>query len=283
MCACVVWGYCDGLCLYQGELVGPDRAAAFLKKKDAEFDTILGQKGKASKDTCGTHGDPTAVWKGNKIAPPLQAWGHPTAGTKPNVIVIFLDDAGWGDLRANIPEANHNAPLTTETPRLDRMATESMRLTNFHVAASVCSPSRAALLTGRRPLFSFIRKPLHQWGGGLNSNQFTLGKLFKGAGYRTAMVGKWHLGFGPTSHPAFHGFHRVFGIPYSHDMGCLDPWNCTYKPELESWPQHFRKQFTCACSTGQGLQTGYSMFGTCPGNPKQGSGKWHHKSGLANG
>ena len=134
----------------------------------------------------------------------------------PNVVVIFADDLGYGDLGC------YGHP-TIRTPHLDRMAAEGMKLTQFYAAACVCTPSRAALLTGRLPvrngMCSNSRRVLFPDSkGGLPSAEITLAEGLKTKGYATACVGKWHLGHLPPFLPGRQGFDRYFGIPYSNDM-----------------------------------------------------------------
>lgn len=135
---------------------------------------------------------------------------------KPNVVVIFCDDLGYGDLGC------FGHP-TIATPNLDRMAAEGMKLTQFYSAAPVCTPSRAALMTGRLPvrtgMCSDRRRVLFpDSGGGIPASEVTLAEAMKEAGYVTACVGKWHLGHLPRFLPTNNGFDSYFGIPYSNDM-----------------------------------------------------------------
>lgn len=135
---------------------------------------------------------------------------------KPNVVVIFCDDLGYGDLGC------YGHP-TIVTPHLDRMAAEGTRLTEFYVAAPVCTPSRAALITGRLPqrsgMCSDNRRVLFpESAGGLPADEITIAEKMKEAGYATGMFGKWHLGHLPPYLPTEHGFDEYFGIPYSNDM-----------------------------------------------------------------
>ncbi|MBN3300611.1 arylsulfatase G [Amia ocellicauda] len=135
---------------------------------------------------------------------------------KPNFIVILADDIGWGDLGLNWPRRSH-------TPLLNLLAQEGMRFTDFHSPASTCSPSRASLLTGRHGLRTGVT---HNFAvgstGGLPLNETTLAEVLQGAGYYTAMIGKWHLGHRGPYHPSRRGFDYYYGIPYSNDMGCTD-------------------------------------------------------------
>lgn len=134
----------------------------------------------------------------------------------PNLVVLFADDLGYGDLGC------FGHP-TLRTPHLDRLAAEGARLTQFYSAAEVCTPSRAALLTGRYPMrcgmASDRRRVLFpNSGGGLPTDEITLADRLKQAGYATACIGKWHLGHLPQYLPTRRGFDQYYGIPYSNDM-----------------------------------------------------------------
>jgi arylsulfatase A len=134
------------------------------------------------------------------------------AETPPNFIIVFADDLGYGDLGC------HGHP-SIRTPHLDRMAAEGVRFTDFYTAAAVCTPSRAALLTGRHALRSGMTEVLFPHSPkGLPATETTLASVLSAAGYATAMIGKWHLGIHEGSRPQDHGFARTFGLPYSNDM-----------------------------------------------------------------
>ncbi len=135
---------------------------------------------------------------------------------KPNFIIIFTDDQGYGDLGC------YGNP-TIKTPNIDQMATEGQKWTNFYVAANVCTPSRAAIMTGRLPvrsgMYSNTRRVLFpDSDGGLPTSENTIARLLKNTGYNTAAIGKWHLGHLPEYLPTNHGFDYYYGIPYSNDM-----------------------------------------------------------------
>lgn len=151
-----------------------------------------------------------------------------SAGKKPNFVVIFTDDQGYGDLSCYGGEH-------VSTPCIDQMAAEGSRLTSFYVAAPVCTPSRAALMTGCYPkridmatgssfgvLLAGDRK-------GLNPDEITIAELLKEVGYKTGMFGKWHLGDQPEFLPTKQGFDEFFGIPYSHDIHPFHPRQNYYK------------------------------------------------------
>ena len=135
---------------------------------------------------------------------------------KPNFIIILCDDMGYGDLTC------YGHP-TIRTPNLDKMAVEGQKWTNFYVGASVCTPSRAALLTGRLPIRSGMcsdkrRVLFPDSAGGLPKSEVTIAEALKAEGYATACVGKWHLGHLKQYLPTNNGFDSYFGIPYSNDM-----------------------------------------------------------------
>ena len=139
--------------------------------------------------------------------------GEATEEIKPNIVLMLVDDLGYGDIGPFGSTANR-------TPHLDRMAEEGHLLRQFYVSNTNCTPSRAALITGTYAhrigmdgdvLFPGERRGLHP-------DETTVAELLKGAGYVTGVFGKWHLGDQPEHLPLEHGFDEYFGIPYSNDM-----------------------------------------------------------------
>lgn len=142
----------------------------------------------------------------------LAAHGQP----KPNFVIVFTDDQGYGDVGC------YGSP-DIRTPNLDRMAAEGVRFTSFY-AQPFCGPSRAALMTGSYPprvSLMFNHGPGSKTG--IHPNEITLAEMLKGQGYRTMIVGKWHLGDRPEFLPTRHGFDQYFGLPYSNDMWPYHP------------------------------------------------------------
>ncbi len=165
------------------------------------------------------------------------------SGDPPNIVLINADDLGYGDLSCYGSQA-------IKTPNIDRLAEQGMRFTDFHACDAVCTPSRAGLMTGRYPARMMLDTPLQpgkealsrkamvrigyffgrlglldlatrRAADGLHEAEITVAEAMKGAGYRTGMVGKWHLGdYGYDSrfNPVHHGFDSYFGVPYSNDM-----------------------------------------------------------------
>jgi arylsulfatase len=148
------------------------------------------------------------------------------ASPPPNIVLIFTDDQGYGDV--GVFGAKGFA-----TPHLDRLAREGCKFTNFHVAQPVCSASRAALLTGCYPNRLGIHGALGPLAKhGLHEGEMTLAELLKQKGYATGMAGKWHLGRPPQFLPTHHGFDEYLGLPYSNDMWPSHPEapRSTYPP-----------------------------------------------------
>ena len=146
----------------------------------------------------------------------------------PNFVIIFTDDQGYGDLGCY-------GGAHVSTPRIDQMAAEGSRLTSFYVAAPVCTPSRAGLMTGCYPTRIGMGKGskhgvlLAGDTKGLNPDEITIAEVLKSAGYRTGMFGKWHLGDQGEFLPTRQGFDDFFGIPYSHDIHPFHPQQKRYQ------------------------------------------------------
>jgi arylsulfatase A-like enzyme len=138
---------------------------------------------------------------------------------RPNFIIIFCDDLGYGDLGCFGSKVHR-------TPNLDRMAGEGMKFTSFYVTSGVCTPSRASLMTGCYPVRVDMHEDSHGKcvlfpvdGKGLNPKEITIAEILKQRGYTTCCIGKWHLGDQRAFLPTRQGFDYYFGIPYSNDMG----------------------------------------------------------------
>ncbi|ACQ82221.1 Cerebroside-sulfatase [Beutenbergia cavernae DSM 12333] len=146
---------------------------------------------------------------------------------RPNIVLINADDLGYGDLGCY-------GSMRNDTPHLDRLAAEGVRLTDFYMASPVCSPSRGGMLTGCYPprigFGEFVGRPVLFPGDpvGLDPAERTMARVLGDAGYATAAIGKWHCGDQPEFLPTRHGFDSYFGIPFSNDMG--------RQREHEDWP-----------------------------------------------
>jgi arylsulfatase A-like enzyme len=170
---------------------------------------------------------------------PLAARG---ADSRPNIIVIYADDLGYGDLGC------YGHP-TILTPNLDRLAAEGLRFTQFYSAAEVCTPSRAALMTGRLPVRSGMcsskrRVLFSQSTGGIPADEVTLAEALGGQGYQTCCIGKWHLGHLPQYLPTRNGFDRYFGLPYSNDMKPLPLLRNEEKLEISPDQRTLTRRYT---------------------------------------
>jgi arylsulfatase A-like enzyme len=159
-------------------------------------------------------------------AAPAVAGAAPAAARAPNVVIIFADDLGYGDLGAY--GATGHA-----TPHLDRLAADGIRFTSFYTAQPVCSAARAALLTGCYANRVGIAGALGPHARhGIHADEVTLAEVLKARGYATGIFGKWHLGHHPEFLPRRHGFDEYFGLPYSNDMWPRHPTAAAKYPPL---------------------------------------------------
>jgi arylsulfatase A len=140
------------------------------------------------------------------------------AGKRPNVVIIFLDDSGWSDFR---PFGKPPYP----TPNVERLAKQGCAYHNFYVPQAICSASRSALMTGCYPGRTQLFGAHPPRARGLDPKFATMGEVLKGAGYRTAVFGKWHLGDEPETRPPARGFDESCGLMYSNDMWEFHPEN----------------------------------------------------------
>uniref|UniRef100_A0A8C8TXS4 N-acetylgalactosamine-6-sulfatase n=1 Tax=Peromyscus maniculatus bairdii TaxID=230844 RepID=A0A8C8TXS4_PERMB len=197
-----------------------------------------------------------AATGGRQLLLVLSALGLLASGAPqpPNIVLMLMDDMGWGDLGV------YGEP-SRETPNLDRMAAEGMLFPNFYSANPLCSPSRAALLTGRLPIRNgFYTSNAHARNaytpqeimGGIPNSEHLLPELLKKAGYTNKIVGKWHLGHRPQFHPLKHGFDEWFGSPNCH----FGPYDNKVKPNIpvyRDWEMvgRFYEEFPINLKTGE--------------------------------
>ena len=154
-----------------------------------------------------------------------------------NFIIVYVDDMGYGDI------GSYGHP-TIKTPNLDKMSHEGQKWTQFYSASSVCTPSRAALMTGRLPIRNGMigtsaRVLFPDSDFGLPSSEITIAEKLKEKGYKTVAIGKWHLGHKKEYLPLQHGFDYYYGIPYSNDMNAINGVTCC--PGNNYWPQYEKK------------------------------------------
>ncbi|SVB61961.1 uncharacterized protein METZ01_LOCUS214815, partial [marine metagenome] len=155
---------------------------------------------------------------------------------KPNFIVIFCDNLGYGDIEPFGSKVHR-------TPHLNRMAKEGRKFTHFCVTAGVCTPSRASIMTGCyaqrvqmhvNPRDQHVLRPISPYG--LHPDEITLAEVLKERGYATTIIGKWHLGDQPEFLPTRQGFDSFFGIPYSDDMTKATGERIGSKMDGNRWP-----------------------------------------------
>ncbi|MBT8350126.1 MAG: sulfatase-like hydrolase/transferase, partial [Deltaproteobacteria bacterium] len=158
------------------------------------------------------------------------------AAEKPNVVIMMVDNLGWGEIGTYGGGILRGAP----TPRLDKLSDEGMKLLNFNVEPQ-CTPSRSAFMTGRHPIRSGTTKVV--WGMlyGMTQWEKTIAELFSDAGYATGMFGKWHLGNTPGRFPTDQGFHEWYGVPDSTDEP-LYPTSVHYDPSETKMSSIYEKK-----------------------------------------
>jgi len=151
----------------------------------------------------------------NHSQPSASTLTQVTKPAQPNIVFIFADDLGYGDI-------GQYGSSTIRTPNIDRMAKEGVKFNEFYSASPVCTPSRAGLLTGRYPIRQGIHDVFYPESfQGMDPEEVTIAEVLRQAGYATGLVGKWHLGHHEKYMPWNQGFDEFFGLPYSNDMGGL--------------------------------------------------------------
>jgi arylsulfatase A len=201
----------------------------------------------------------------------------PRFAGKPNIIMIYTDDLGVGDLGcygSNLP-----------TPNLDAMASQGVQFRQFSSASAVCSPARAALLTGQYPTRVGVPEVLQPGdAGGLDLSAKTMADVLKGAGYSTMCVGKWHLGCTPQYMPTNRGFDQFYGLPYSNDMSPLPLMRNTAIIEqpanLSTLTQRYTQQAVSFISNSKGSPFFLYMPHTFPHIPVAASAQFVGKTGF---
>lgn len=204
------------------------------------------------------------------------------AAERPNVILILADDLGYGDLGC------YGHP-TFKTPHLDRMAAEGVRFTQFNCPAAFCAPTRAALMTGRYPSrCGMIGNPAPDAKPetdkiALPADEILLSQMFRKAGYRTDMIGKWHLGHHEGFLPTDRGFETYFGIPYSNDMRPVKLLRDTETAEYPVLQANLTRRYTdLACEIIERHQDEpffLYLAHAMPHKPLAASEEWYQKTG----
>jgi arylsulfatase len=205
------------------------------------------------------------------LVPAIRAQQRP-----PNVVFILADDLGYGDLGC------YGSPIAT--PNLDRIAEQGARFTHFYSASPVCSPSRAALMTGRYSTRVEVPVVLGPGDPGLPDTETTLAQMLKGAGYRTSCIGKWHLGSTPHDLPPGRGFDEYFGVPYSADISpCPLIRNSTVvasQADVSALTSQFTQQAVDFISRSKGAPFFLYLAHTAPHLPLAASALFKGKSGM---
>ncbi len=209
--------------------------------------------------------------------PPNRARPGNSRSGLPNIVLIYADDLGYGDLGcygSDIP-----------TPNVDGMASDGALFRQFYSASPVCSPSRAALLTGRYPTRVGVpRVLLPSDSTGLAESETTMAQVLRGVGYRTMCVGKWHLGSQPQFLPTNRGFDEYFGLPYSNDMQPfvlrhnMDIIDQPVRPEMLT--QYYTEQAVSFIARSQDSPFFLYMAHTYPHIPLAASARFRGKTGL---
>jgi arylsulfatase A len=217
-----------------------------------------------------------------KLGAAAAAMCHPllkalAAERPPNIVMILCDDLGYGDLGC------YGSKI--RTPNLDRMAADGARFTHFLSANPVCSPSRAALMTGRYPTRVGIPRVLFPKDTtGISDSETTIAQMLKAKNYKTMCIGKWHLGHLPQFLPTAHGFDEYFGIPYSNDMAPRPLMHNTETLEepakLETLTPRYTEQALRFIDGAKGSPFFLYMPHTYPHIPLAASGRFRGKSPL---
>jgi len=157
---------------------------------------------------------------------------------RPNIVFVFADDLGYGDIGAF-------GATDIKTPNIDQLAKDGLKFTDFYSAASLCTPSRASLLTGRHSVRMGISLVFMDDSiDGMPLEEITIAEALKKAGYATGMVGKWHLGHLDRYMPWNQGFDEFYGVPYSNDMGNFF-WYENQQIDYQPIDQHYlTKRYT---------------------------------------
>jgi len=207
----------------------------------------------------------------------VRAGAQVQAARPPNIVLIYCDDLGYGDLGV------YGSRI--RTPNLDRMAGQGMRFTQFLSANPVCSPSRASLLTGRYPTRVGVPRVLFpQDTTGLPDSETTIAQMLKAKNYKTMCVGKWHLGHLPQYLPMNRGFDEYYGIPYSNDMSPRVLLHNTETVEqtatLETLTPRYTERAVKFIESAAGAPFFLYMPHTYPHIPLAASGRFRGKSPL---